>query len=79
MTPPPGWAVLGVMAWLGAGIGRARAGTTLVTGIRQYNPHCSLLDGWEREQCEEAEEAAGWGGVGWWAWLLLALGNTHQH
>jgi len=47
-------------------------GSTVVAGIKQYNPNCDMLDGFRKEECEFNKENAGLSGVSWWAWGVLA-------
>jgi len=51
----------------------AEGGSTIVAGIKQYNPNCDLLSGFRKEECQQNRENAGLSGVSWWAWLVLGV------
>jgi len=54
-------------------VGEGWNGNAVVTGVRQFNPKCEMLDGFLREECEQNKEYTGFSGVPWFAWLLLGL------
>lgn len=51
----------------------AAEGSTVVAGIKQYNPNCDMLTGFRKEECQQNKENAGLSGVSWWAWLVLGV------
>eukprot|EP00092_Neocalanus_flemingeri_P013635 GFUD01014706.1.p1 GENE.GFUD01014706.1~~GFUD01014706.1.p1 ORF type:complete len:201 (+),score=39.70 GFUD01014706.1:22-624(+) len=54
-------------------MGEGGNGNSVVTGIRQFNPKCEMLDGFLKEECEQNREYKGLSGVPWWTWLVLGL------